>query len=110
MTRRVFLQLLLGGLLSGLATPAPAQQGPFLSGSVVWYSGPPAHGLEVRLLRGNQVVAAAFTDQDGFFAFYGIAGQPGEYRIMVVSARGVLADLPVPPLPPGGRLAPIILR
>jgi hypothetical protein len=110
MKRRALLQLLLGALLSGLATPAQAQQGPFLSGSVIWHSGPPAHGLEVRLLRGNQAVTAAFTDQEGFFAFYGIAGQPNEYRIVVVSARGVLADQPVPPIPPGGRIPPIVLR
>lgn len=64
----------------------------------------------MHLLRGNQVVAAAFTDQEGFFAFYGLAGQPGEHRIMVVSARGVLAEQPVPPLPPGGRMSPIVLR
>jgi len=110
MIRRTFLQLLPGALLLMAGRGAPAQQGPFLLGTVQWYNGPPAHGLEVRLLRGSQVVAAAFTDQTGFFAFYGVAGQPAEHRIMVVSARGVLADQPVPPIPPGGQMPPIILR
>lgn len=110
MNRRNLIRLLLPSLLLLATAQAWSQSGPFLFGTVRWHSGPPAHGLEVQLLRGTQMMAATFTDQEGFYAFANLPGQPGEYRILVRSARGVLAEMPVPPVPPGGVVPPITLR
>ena len=110
MTRRTFHCLLLATLL--VITPLAALAQPFLVGTVRWDDGNPARGMEVRLLRGNQTVAETFTDQEGFYAFHGIQGQPGDFHIDVLSASGKLTSQPVPVPPllqPGSQVPDITL-
>lgn len=108
--RRSFVRCLIGAALIWAATPALSQARPFLYGQVRWQSGPAAQGLEVRLKRGNQTVAATFTDRRGLYAFQAAPGKPSDFRVVVVSARATLADIQVPRVAPGSMLPPIILR
>ena len=89
---------------------ANAQQNLFVSGTVRWHTGTPAHGFEVQLVRNNQVVSATFTDSDGDFSFYNINGTPADCRILVLSARGVISETQIPNVPLGGTTPLITIR
>ncbi len=110
MPRRALLAAVAVLVLLSIAAAALAQGTPFLSGTVVWSSGVPAQGLEVRLVRDGQAVSNTFTDNTGYFAFRDINGQPKEYGLNVFAAGGIVADLPVGEVAQGGTVPPITLK
>ena len=107
-TRRAILAL--AGCAAVLATPALAQNAPFLSGRVIWSSGVAAQGMAVRLVRAGSAVASTFSDANGYFAFRDIPGQPRDYMVEIADAGGVIASVAVGDLLAGSVLPPITLR
>jgi Carboxypeptidase regulatory-like domain len=110
MPRRALVAGIAVLVLLSVAFAALAQGAPFLSGTVTWSSGVPAQGLEMRLVRDGQAVSGTYTDNAGYFAFRDINGQPKDYSLNVVAAGGVVANLPVGDVPPGGTMSPITLK
>ncbi len=112
----VFRKRLRATLLVGLIvliaamSSAISQSQVFLKGTVKWSSGVPAQGLEVRLVGKNNLPLSVFTDSSGYFAFYDVTGQPGNFRINVLTAGGIVADMPVGNVPVGGTAHEIILK
>ena len=92
-----------------LAAAAPAQK-LFLWGDVNWQSGVPANGLEIRLLKGTNIRARAYTNPAGRYAFFDQAGAPAEYILQVLSAGKLLKQAPVgPQVGVGGRVANVVV-
>jgi hypothetical protein len=53
-------------------------------GNVLWATGSPAIGVEVKLVRNDKTLSvAAYTNQAGRYAFFGIKGKPADYTLMV---------------------------
>ena len=79
-----------------------AQSPLFLQGVVNWTSGQPAAWVEVQLVRGEMVHSTTFTDDNGRYAFFGIPGQPHEYRILVYVGSDKRAETALFDVPLGG--------
>ena len=95
----IVLLLILFGVFLKYAYGDP----PFVWGIVKWSTGSPAIGLEVKLVRNGVVAARAYTNQAGRYAFFGIAGQPSDYLVMVYYQDRVLAESKLPALTIGSQ-------
>jgi hypothetical protein len=105
----VFLISIIGGvfIMSALGQPSL-----FLWGNVRWNTGSPAVGLEVRLIHVStrNIVARAYTNQIGRFAFFGIGGQPSDYFLQACIGNTVRGGTGLPALPIGGQAPDIIIN
>ena len=82
----------------------------FAWGHIVWATGTPAAGLEVRLIRRGSVRAKAFTNQAGNFTFFDIRGNPSDYHLEVFSGQRRLKRVPIPNAPPGQKLPDMVVQ
>lgn len=82
----------------------------FIWGNVKWATGYPAVGVEVRLVKKNEMVMSkVYTDQSGSYAFFGIRGRPSDHYVKVYSRGNLLANRKLEQVPIGGHVPEIRL-
>lgn len=87
----IYLLLILAGMIF-LAEASRAQDSS-LRGRVIWRSGAPVIGMEVRLEKDNQTLERTFTNQSGMYAFFGIDPSIGEFVVVIADRSRVLKEV-----------------
>lgn len=67
-----------------ICTPALSQDTHWLMyGTVTWRVNSPAASVKLRLLQGGKETRAVYTNQEGRYGFYDVAGRPSDYTLEV---------------------------
>ena len=106
MLRYTFFFLLVCAIGILCATDAMVQESQ-LRGKVVWASGTPAIGLEVKVQANNRVLATAFTNENGLYAFFESTLPRREFTIVVADRNRILKEVRVA-APEGDGAIPVI--
>lgn len=86
----------LAAIFLGILIAADALcQNSSLRGKVVWASGAPAVGLEIKLNQNNRVIATTYTNDRGLYAFFNINIPSDEMVIVVADRNRILKEQPL---------------
>ncbi|MHB8808714.1 MAG: hypothetical protein ACYC9M_01705 [Desulfobulbaceae bacterium] len=107
MLRYTVLFLLVFAIAVFFATDAMAQDSP-LRGKVIWASGAPAIGLEVKVQVNSSVLATAFTNENGLYAFFESSLPRRDFTIVIADRNRVLKEVTVAG-PEGDGTIPVII-
>ncbi|MBU1056243.1 MAG: hypothetical protein KKC46_20815 [Proteobacteria bacterium] len=105
----IFLFLFIACVFPASALSEPK---PFLWGNVIWNTGSQAIGIEVQLIQvsAKSEVAKTYTNEEGYYAFYGIKGKAADYSLQVYDGKTVRGSKVLGNLPIGGQAPDIIIK
>jgi hypothetical protein len=81
-----------------------------LWGRVVWNTGAPAAGIELRLVkRGAVQPGRIMTNNAGRYGLYALSAPTSDYSLQVLRGTAVVKTVPLPSLGNGGRVPDIVM-
>jgi hypothetical protein len=103
----IILRSAVFALLSCLAASAYAAD---LWGRIVWNTGAPAAGVELRLLkRGAAQPGRIMTNNVERYGLYSLSAPTSDYSLQVLRGTDVVKTVPLPNLGNGGRVPDIVI-
>ncbi len=97
-------------LLALLLYCSAAQSQVNLWGTVVWRTGAPAAGIELRVKRQGTVVSSkVYTNQSGRYGLYGLSTPTSSYTVEVIRSNAVVKTVNLPALNSGQQIPNIVI-